>query len=137
MLNAYEQQLILDNPNLNTPVLARLIGCTPSQASNVRIKNPLGKWFYKGKGLPFTSKSSEGRYMVNYRGNSLVATSFFSKAIGCVDRLIQCIDNEGFYRVTYEYNEYRKRGVKLEVAKESRFAIPAGYKIARKSDFKR
>lgn len=137
MLNAYEQQLILDNQNVNIPVLARLIGCTPSQAANVRIKNPAGKWLYKGKGLPFTSKSSEGRYMVNYRGNSLVATSFFSKAIGCVDRLIECIDNEGFYRVFYEFKEYRKRGIRLEIAKENRFEIPLGYKIAKKSDFKR
>lgn len=137
MLNAYEQQLILDNPNVNIPVLSRLIGCSPSQAANVRIKEPVGKWFYKAKGLPFTSKSSAGRYMVNYLGNPLVATLFFNKAIGCVDRLIQCIDNEGFSRVHYEYSEYKKRVVKLEVAKESRYAIPAIYKIAKKSDFKR
>lgn len=137
MLNAYERQLILDNPNVNIPVLARLIGCTPSQAANVRMKDPVGKWFYKAKGIPFTSKSSEGRYMVNHRGNSLVATEFFYKAIGCVDRLIECIDKEGFSRVQYEHREYKKRGPRLEIAKESRYAIPAGYKITRKSDFKR
>lgn len=137
MLNAYERQLILDNPNVNIPVLARLIGCTPSQAANVRMKDPVGKWFYKAKGLPFTSKSSAGRYMVNHRGNSLVATEFFYKALGCVDRLIECIDKEGFSRVQYEHREYKKRGPRLEISKEIRYVIPAAYKIARKSDFKR
>lgn len=145
MLNAYEKQLILDNPNVNIPVLAKLIGCSPASAASFRVKEPTAKWYYKAKGLPFTSKSADGRWMVNYRGNPIVSTVYFSKAMGCVDRLIECIEGDVFGRVQYKKSEYEQRNIKPKAERtlnfkqenDGGFVLPSNYQIAKKSDFKR
>lgn len=145
MLNAYEKQLILDNPNVNIPVLAKLIGCSSASAASYRVKWPTAKWYYKAKGLPFTSKSAEGVYKVNYRGTAIVSTAHFSKAMGCVDRLIECIEGGEFGRIQYDKSEYEKRNLKPRVERtlnfkrvnDGEFVLPANYQIAKKSDFKR
>ena len=93
-MNAQQERLILDNPNLPDSNLANLTGLTVKQVSYYRfINNCRGQWFYKGSGIPFCDFNQEG-YRVRKSGKKIFRGAF-KEAIENVDRLIYCIENNG------------------------------------------
>lgn len=93
-MNAQQERLIRDNPNLPDSKLANLADLTVKQVSHYRsINNCRGKWFYRGSGIPFCDFNQDG-YRVRKSGKKIFRGSF-SGAIENVDRLICCLDNDG------------------------------------------
>lgn len=93
-MNAQQERLILDNPNLPDSKLASLTDLTVKQVSYYRfINNCRGEWFYKGSGIPFCAFHQDG-YRVRKSGKKIFRGSFAGAMIN-VDRLIYCLENDG------------------------------------------
>ena len=110
MLNAYERQLILDNPNLNACVLAGFIAAKSQTVTSFRFRNKIkSKWYHKGNKIPFLSVRTNDRYALDiyFRSGTLATSGSFSKAIKIVDHLIWCIELGMFDKPRIE-NPYLK-----------------------------
>ena len=87
MISKQQKRVIIENPNIHSGKIAKLIGCHIATVQRVRNSN----WSYAGIGIPFLS--FDGRFRVKYQHKSIFSSSRLAKAIKSVDHLIWCIDS--------------------------------------------
>ena len=106
-LQPNKYQLIVDNPNLSTNVLARFLGVDKSTVRRVKDKLEGYRHSFKGNNIPhLTSEIYNGgfRYVAIYRGRKLGVGSF-DYCIEQIDRLIYCLENNNG-KLPPRMNEY-------------------------------
>lgn len=114
VLSRNQIRLIIQNPNINAGVLAKLIGAKQQTVTSFRFRNNItAKWHYKGFGIPFTKARGDDRYQieVQFRNKSIASSNRLDKTIGVVDHLIYCINND-FFNMPRVENPYLE-GLKL------------------------
>lgn len=92
-MDSRQERLIIDNPNLQTNVLARLLGV--DKATIRKFRGNRGVHIFKGHGIPYmTSEIYNGgfRYVTVYQGRKLGVGSF-RYCIEQLDRLLFCLDS--------------------------------------------
>lgn len=98
-MNAQQERLIRDNPNLSNEVLAKLIGVTRKPVRLLKKKIGIKqKWSHRGNKIPFFHQSINENFVIENKvifGKRKVHGGSFSEAMINVDRLIYCLDNDG------------------------------------------
>lgn len=90
-------QLIKDNENLSTIVIARFLKVKPKSVSYFRnAYGYKGKWFHKGCGFPFVmeyiASGSTKSFRVEF-SNRVIYSGNIQGALTNLDRLIYCLEN--------------------------------------------
>jgi DNA-binding XRE family transcriptional regulator len=98
-MNAQQERLIRDNPNLSNEVLAKLIGISRQSVWSFKKRNDIvSNWTHSGNKIPFFHSCFNVKLCtvskVLFGGVSLHEGSFKEAMIN-VDRLIYCLDNDG------------------------------------------
>lgn len=91
-MDIHKQQLIKDNPHLNSAALARFLGTTKMNVWRNREK-PL--WTHRGHGIPFVvqHRSSDGIYLTIRHTGRNIANGKLPYILENLDRLIYCLEN--------------------------------------------
>lgn len=91
-MNAQQNRLIADNPNLSGAAIARLIGVNKSTVNKSREK-PL--WRHSGIGIPFVydSINQDGVYKALIFNGRTLAKGRVQSVMENLDRLIYCLEN--------------------------------------------
>lgn len=89
-------KVIMDNPNLQTNVLARFLGI--DKATVRKVRGGRGVHAFKGYGIPYMTSefyNNGFRYVTVYRGRKLGVGSF-NYCIEQLDRVLFCLEhNDG------------------------------------------
>lgn len=91
-MDAHQQQLIKDNPNLSSAALARFLGFTKVKVGRNREKP---SWTHRGYGIPFATEQivSDGVYLTLKYRNRRIANGKLPYILENLDRLIYCLEN--------------------------------------------
>lgn len=122
-----ERQFIIDNPNLKSNVMQRLINVSTTHINRIKQEaHGKIKWFHTGNKYPYLNKNKDG-YRVRYAGDLIAKTKDTNCAFNLIDSMISAIE-QGFFD-----------GEKIQKPKNHKrlsFELPPLMQIARKSDFK-
>lgn len=106
ILSTSQIRTIIQNPKINSCVLARLMGVKSQTITSFRFRRGLGSsWHYKGFGIPFASFRGDERHQIEieFKKMYIASTNSASKAVAIVDHIIWCIENNMFNKARIEH----------------------------------
>lgn len=96
-MNAQQERLIRDNPNLSNEVIAKLINVHRNTIHSYRKRNEIiPKWYHIGNKIPFFTsyidKELVNKNVIKF-GEKKIHEGSFKEAMISVDRLIYCVES--------------------------------------------